>query len=123
MLCLLLSGGLRIGYALYVYECLLNAVAGAARYAARVDFDEPAHTFAGGVRNMAVYGSPAGGGSPLAPELIVDNIGVTWTKDVTGLPLTITVSIVNYAVHPVFQTLSWSGKPSVTVRYSGTYKS
>ena len=70
---------------------------------------------------MAVYGSPTSGGSPLAPELSVANVQVTWTNDATGLPLTITVSIINYTVHPVFQSLSWSGKPAVTVRFSGRY--
>jgi len=121
LLWLLLSGGFRYGYSVYAYESLLNAVAGAARYAARVDFDEPGHTFITGVKNMAVYGSPTGGGSPLAPELSAANVQVTWTSDATGLPLTIRVSIINYTVHPVFHSLSWSGKPSVTVRFSGRY--
>ena len=121
LLWLLLSAGFQYGYSIFAYESLLNAVAGAARYAARVDFDEPNHTFVAGVKNMAVYGSPTGGAAALAPELTVDNISVTWTVDATGLPLTITVSIVNYTVHPVFQSLSWSGKPSVTVRFAGRH--
>jgi hypothetical protein len=123
LLWLLLSGAFRFGYAIYAYESLLNAVAGAARYAARVDFDAPNHTFVGSVKNMAVYGSPTGGGSPLAPELSLANISVTWTQDSTGLPLTITVAVIDYAVHPVFQSVGWTGKPSITVRFSGRYVS
>jgi Flp pilus assembly protein TadG len=123
LLWLLLSGAFRVGYAIYAYESLLNAVAGAARYAARVEFDEPNHLFVSSVKNMAVYGSPTGGGTPLAPELGIGNITVTWTKDNTGLPLTITVAVTGYSVHPVFQTVAWTGKPSVTVHFSGRYVS
>ena len=121
LLWLLLSGGFQYGYSIFAYSSLLNAVAGAARYAARVDFDEPDHTFVSSVKNMAVYGSPTGSGTALAPELTVANISVTWTKDATGMPITITVSVVDYTAHPVFQSLSWSGKPSVTVRFAGRF--
>jgi len=119
LLWLLLYNGFRFGYSIYAYESLLNAVAGAARYAARTDYDA---TFATRVSNMAVYGTPAGGGSPLAPQLDPRNVSVVPTP-ATGVPLTITVSIINYPLKPGFQSLSWSGKPSVTVRYAGSYKS
>lgn len=118
----LLSGCFRFGYSIYVYESLVSAVAGAARYAARVDFDEPGHTFVNGVVNMAVYGSPAAGTVPLAPGLAPGNIAVTWTTDGKGLPLTITVSVTGYSVNALFQTFTWTGKPRVTVRYAGVYK-
>ena len=123
LLWLLLGGGFRIGYSIYLYQSLLNSVAGAARYAARVDFDEPNHTFAGAVRNMAVYGSPAGGTARLAPGLATQHISVTWTTDSKGVPLTITVAVTGYTANTIFQSFTWSGKPSVTVRYAGSYKS
>jgi Flp pilus assembly protein TadG len=123
LLWMLLSGCFRLGYSIYVYEAVLNAVAGAARYAARVDFDEPNHTFVTGVQNMAVYGNPAGGTSPLAPGLATGNISVTWAYDAKSVPVTITLSVTGYSVNAVFQTFTWSGKPSVTVRYAGSYKS
>src|SRR5262252_7975493 len=122
LLWLLLSGAFRVGYSIYVYQLLENAVAGAARYAARVDFDA-AHTFAGSVQKMAVYGSPSGGTVPLAPGLNTGNVSVTWTVDGKGVPLTITVAIANYSVNSIFRTFTWSGKPAMTVRYAGTYKS
>ncbi len=118
----LLGGAFRLGYSMYVYESLVSAVGGAARYAARVDFDSPDHAFAAKVKNMAVYGSPTAGTAALAPGLQPANVSVTWTADDSGYPLTITVSIVNYTIDAVFQTFTWSGKPSVTVRFAGMYK-
>ena len=123
LLWLLLSGGFRLGYSIYAYQTLLNAVSGAARYAARVDFDEPNHAFIAAVKNMAVYGSPTGGGAPLAPGLTPSNITVTWTLDDKDVPATITVAITNYTVDAVFQSFTWSAKPCITVRYAGSYKS
>src|SRR5437879_5503021 len=81
LLWLLLSGCFRLGYSIYLYQSLLNSVAGAARYAARVDIDEPNHTFVAGVQKMAVYGNPAGGATALVPGLTTANISVTWTVD------------------------------------------
>ena len=123
LLWLLLSGCFRLGYSIYLYQSLVSSVAGAARYASRVDFDEPGHTFAASVRNMAVYGSPAGGTVPVVPALAASNISVTWTVDAQGVPMTITVKVVNYSVNAVFQSFTWSGKPAITVCYAGSYKS
>ncbi len=120
LLWLLLGGAFRFGYAMYVYESLVSAVAGAARFASRVDFDT-GHTFTTAVKNMAVYGSPTGGTAALAPGLTTANINVTWTTDATGLPLTMTVSVTNYTINAVFQTFTWTGKPSMTVRFAGRY--
>ena len=118
----LIAGSVRIGYSTYIYYSLVSGVAGAARYAARADFDVPDHRFAGAVANMAVYGSPTGLGSPLAPGLTPASISVTWTSDATGTPVTVTVSVKEFSVNAPFQTLAWKGKPSVTARYAGTYK-
>jgi Flp pilus assembly protein TadG len=123
LLWMLLGGCFKLGYSIYLYQSLLNAVAGAARYAARLDFDEPNHTFAASVKNMAAYGDPAGGAVPLAPGLTAAKIQVTWAYDAKGVPQSITVSVTNYSVNAVFQSFTWSGKPSVTVRYAGSYKS
>lgn len=118
----LLSGCFRIAYSAYVYAALVNAVDGAARYAARVPFDVPGHTFVGKVANVAAYGSPDGTGSALAPNMTRGNISVSWSTDTSGAPLTITVAVTGYSVNALFQTFTFSGKPSVTVRYAGTYK-
>lgn len=123
LLWVLLGGCFKLGYSIYLYQSLLNAVAGAARYAARVDFDEPNHSFIVSVKNMAVYGNPAGGGAPLSPGLDASHVSVTWTYDAKSVPATITVGVTGYAVNAVFQSFTWSGKPSVTVRYAGSFKS
>ena len=123
LLWLLLTGCFSLGYLIYRYETLVSSLAAAGRYAARVTFDEPAHTFLASVQNMAVYGSPAAGGAAVAPGLTTSNIRVTWTVDPKGVPLTITLQVVNYTVHAIFRSITWSGKPSVTVRFSGLYTS
>jgi Flp pilus assembly protein TadG len=123
LLWLLLAGGFRLGYAIYLYQSLESALAGAARYAARVDFDEPGHTFVAAVQNMAAYGAPAAAGTPLAPGLLPSNIAVTWTVDAKGVPVTLTLAVTGYSADAVFQTFTWSGKPRITVRYAGSYKS
>jgi Flp pilus assembly protein TadG len=123
LLWLLLSGGFRLGYSIYLYQSLEDALAGAARYAAHVDFDEPNHTFIAAVQNMAVYGSPAAGGSTLVPGLAPGNVSVTWATDGKGVPVTLTIAVTGYSANALFQTFTWSGKPRVTVRYAGSYKS
>jgi Flp pilus assembly protein TadG len=123
LLWMLLGGAFRLGYSALVYHSLVSAAAHAARYASRVDFDEPGHTFAAAVKNMAAYGSPSGGAAALAPGLTPSHVTVTWTQDAKGVPLAITVAIVGYSVNAVFQTFTWNGKPSVTVRYAGVFKS
>jgi len=118
----LLTGVFRIGYSIFLYQSLSSAIAGAARYAAHVDFDSPSHAFAARVRNVAVYGSPTGGTTPLAPSLAPGNIQVTWTSDSRGVPLTMTVSVMNYSASAIFQTFQANGNPSITVRFAGRYK-
>ncbi|MFB3828868.1 MAG: TadE/TadG family type IV pilus assembly protein [Bryobacteraceae bacterium] len=120
LLWLLLSGVFRLGYSMYLYHRLLGAVAEAARYASRVTFD-PGHTFVPAVRNMAVYGQPTTGTAPLAPGLAVQHIAVTWTTDASGMPLTITVAVSGYTADALFQTFTWDGKPSATVRFCGRW--
>jgi Flp pilus assembly protein TadG len=123
LLWLILGGVFRIGYSIYLYQSLMAAVSGAARYASRVDFDDPDHAFIPAVKNMAVYGSPAGGTLPLVPGLEPSQISVTWAVDLKGVPSTISVAVTGYRANALFQTFTWNGKPSVTVRYAGSYKS
>jgi Flp pilus assembly protein TadG len=123
LLWLMLSGGFRLGYSIYLYQSLEDALAGAARYAAHVDFDAANHTFLARVQNMAAYGSPVGGGATLVPGLAPANISVTWVTDAKGIPVTLTLAVTGYSANALFQTFTWSGKPRVTVRYAGSYKS
>lgn len=122
MLWTILSGVFQFGYAMYIYNSLECAVVGAGRYAARVDFDSPAHTFVTQVKNIAVYGNPSGTGTALAPGLTTAKVNVTWTVDSMGVPQTITVAISSYRVDAIFKSYIFTNKPRITVSYLGSYK-
>jgi Flp pilus assembly protein TadG len=119
----LFTGVFQFGYSMYVYNRLLAAVDQGARYASRVDFDSPNHTFVGKVQNMVVYGNPQGTGNKLLWLLNKSNVDVTWTADAAGLPKTITVSVKNFSVPVIFTTFNFNNKPRVTMKYTGLYKS
>lgn len=118
----LFTGVFQFGYSMYVYDSLATAVAGGARYASHVDFDDPGHNFVTQVKNMTVYGDPNGTGNPLAPGLTAGLVSVTWTTDTMGVPQTITVGISSYTAQAIFHNYTFTNKPQVTVRYIGSYK-
>ena len=78
-------------------------------------------------KNMVVYGNATGSGSPLLTGLTADNVEVTYAGPVSGVPETVTVTIVNYPHVPLFNlgallnnntlSLAVNVKPSVTMRY------
>ena len=120
----LFTGCFQFGYAYYVYNSLENAVRAAARFASLRTYDSasatPSAAFTAAVRNMAVYGNPAGGGQPLARGLAPGNIVLAVTMD-RNVPQRVTVSITNYSVDAVFRTLTFNGKPSATFPYLGRW--
>lgn len=118
----ILSGALEIGYSIYAYMTIAKTVTDGAIYASRAAFEEPGHAYAAAVRNMAVYGSPAGGQQQLAPALTTDNVTVSWIRDAAGVPRTVTVAISGYRINALFRTYMLAGRPSVTVSYMGVYR-
>jgi Flp pilus assembly protein TadG len=122
MLWVILGGVFQFGYTIYLYEGLANAVQNAAAFASRADFVVGTSTFSDQVKNMVVYGSPIAGSTPLVPNLTTAKVSVTWTSDSAGLPLTVTVRIVNYTVAAVFNTFTFTNKPLCTMRYAGRYQ-
>ncbi len=96
-----------------------NALADAARRAARYAVNQPASTPAGAqttgqnvgpsiaaIRNVGVYGDPAGGSQPLVNNLTTANLNVEYTGFGVG-DGTVAVTITNYQfqfVVPVFGT-------------------
>jgi Flp pilus assembly protein TadG len=118
----ILSGVFQFGYTIYLYESLANAVENAAAFASRADFVAGSSAFSDQVKNMAVYGSPAAGATPLVPNLTTAKVSVTWTADSAGVPRTVTVRIVNYGVAAIFRTFNFSNKPLCTMRYAGRYQ-
>ena len=90
------------GRALWVH----NALADAARRGARYAVVHPAADTAA-VKNVVVYGDPAGGTSPMVDNLTTDNVNVSYS----GFGLsegTATVSISNYSFQFVVPIVSTS---------------
>ena len=93
---------LEFGRALWVH----NALADAARRGARYAVVHPASDSAA-VKNVVVYGDPAGGSNPLVSNLTTSNVNVTYS----GFGLsegTATVSITNYQFQFVIPIVSTS---------------
>jgi Flp pilus assembly protein TadG len=120
---LMMTGGFQLVRGIYAYARLVEAVSRGARFAMRVDFDEPNHAFTASVANVVICGSTATCASPAVPGLTAANVRVTWTKDTAGTPSTITVAIQSFSYRILLRTFSWNGKPAVTVRYAGVFKS
>ena len=124
LITLLMSGTFQFGYSFYVYNKLANAVRAGARYASLRTYDSSSETPSAGfltaVRNVVVYGDPAGGSQPVAPGLTTDKVSLAVLMS-SGVPDTVTVNLNNYQLDAVFATLNWSGKPAATFRYQGRF--
>ncbi len=118
----ILSGALEIGYSTYTYMALSKAVTDGGIYASRAVFEEPGRAYISAVKNMVVYGSPTGGQQAVAPALAPDNVTVSWTRDAAGVPQTARVAISGYRINALFRSYTLAGRPSVTVRYMGVYR-
>ena len=94
-------GVIEFGRALWVHNALADAARRGARYASLHSANDIAN-----VKNVVVYGDPAGGAQPSIPNLTVDNVEVDYSN--FGLNKgTVSVSVTNYQfqfVVPVFGT-------------------
>ncbi len=119
-----LTGAFQFGYAFYVYNEMQTAVRAGARYGSWRTYNSatatPSSDYLAAVRNVVVYGNPAGGTQPVAPGLTVANVTVTMTFD-SGVPSRVTVGVDNYSTNAVFRMLRFRAKPKVTVPYTGTF--
>ena len=81
---------IEFGRALWVHNALADAARRGARYAVLHSANDIAD-----VKNVVVYGDPAGGDQPSVPNLTVDNVAVTYSD--FGLNKgTVSVSVTNY---------------------------
>ena len=118
-----LTGTFQFGYAFFVYNELQTAVREGARYAAFKTYDSgsstPSAAFTTSVQNAVVYGNPAGGTTPIVPNLTTNNVNltVTWTN---GMPTQMVVSIQNYTIDAFLRTFTIN-KPSASFNYVGVY--
>jgi Flp pilus assembly protein TadG len=115
-----ISGVFQYGYSMYIYNSLQAAVTGASMYAARATYDTRNSSFDTAVKNMAVYGNTGGLGAVLVPGLSTSKITVL-RSPASGVPTAITVKVDTLTVNALFRQFTFTGKPSVTVAFSGEY--
>jgi Flp pilus assembly protein TadG len=124
------AGTFQFGYTFYQYNLLKNAVMNGASYAAMRNYDSASNTpstaFSTAVKNVVVYGDPAGGTTPVAPNLSTSNVNLVPTlfNNATSNqpPIAITVSISGYTISAVFGSTTLTSKPSVTYPYQGIWE-
>lgn len=124
MLIVVFSFIFQFGYEFYRYNTLAETVNSAAFYAAMRPYDSPDSTPSSSlqtaVQNIAVYGNPAGGTTPVSPGLTTSNVQFTVTFN-GGVPTAMTVAITNYTLSAVFGSMTLTKKPSVTYPYMGVF--
>jgi Flp pilus assembly protein TadG len=111
LLATLLTGIFQVGYTLYTYENLVQAVRAGARYAAlgaRESAGDP--EFAKAVRNLVVYGDPkpAPQAKPVAPGFGPEHV------DLVLEPSAATVSLRGFTIDALFRKIPLNGRPLVT---------
>ena len=95
---------IEFGRALWVHNALADAARRAARYAVNQSASSPAGVKTSGknvgpsitaIRNVGVYGDPAGGTNPLVNNLTPENLDVQYTNFGVGVG-TVAVTVTNY---------------------------
>jgi Flp pilus assembly protein TadG len=118
------AGVFQFGFAFYVYNTLESAVRAGARYASLRTYDSatatPSSAYLTAVRNMVVYGNPAGGAQSVAPGLTPEKVTLTITMD-HNVPALVTVGITNYTISAVVQSFTLTSKPRATFPYMGRF--
>ena len=120
----LLSGMFEIGYGMYSYNRLQNAVRAGARYASLRSYDSttnsPTASFMTAVRNVVVYGNPEGGTTPIVSGLNSEHVQLNVAMNGT-MPSKMTVSVSGFTIRTVFANLPLNQKPKATFAYGGRY--
>jgi len=124
-------GAFQFGYTFYVYNLLCSQIRAAARYGSMRSF-YPANSskYQTAVQNVVIYGNPAGSGTGIEPGITAANVQVLLlgangnAASATNVPVTLTVrtSATNpYKVNAVFTTFTFTGKPYLTIPYTGQF--
>ena len=105
---------IEFGRAIWVHNALSDAARRGARYAVLHSANDAA-----GVRNVVVYGDPAGGSQPTVPNLSTANVSVTYSQ--FGLNTgTVSVSVTNYQFQFVIPIVGTTiSMPSYTTTLTG----
>lgn len=117
----------------YEYTTLAKAARVGGRFMASKSYKSASTDWQSAAKKLVVYGNTAGTGSPVLPGLELDNVdlifeGGTYDEGTnTGVPLTVTVQIIDYKHEPIFDlgkltkvkglSLNVDVKPSITMRY------
>jgi len=113
----------QFGYGFFIYSELEQSVRAGARYASLRTYNSatstPTSDFLTDVRNVVVYGDPAGGTTPVAPGLTTANVSVTVTF--TSVPTAINVAITGYKLPTYFGNQTLNGKPITSFPFVGTF--
>jgi Flp pilus assembly protein TadG len=122
-----MMGAFMYGHTFYTYNLLESSVANGARYGAfrtyRSDTAADIEKGKVAIRNMTVYGTPSPGDQavPLVKNLALANVEVNYIVNAKQIPLSVTVSVKNFAVKSVFNDFQLKDKPRVTLPYLGRY--
>jgi Flp pilus assembly protein TadG len=113
----------QFGYGFFIYSELEQSVRAGARYASLRTYNSatstPTSDFLTDVRNVVVYGDPAGGTTPVAPGLTTANVSVTVTF--TSVPTAMNVAITGYKLPTYFGNQTLNGKPTTSFPFVGTF--
>jgi hypothetical protein len=110
-----------------MYNQLVGAVRTGIRYASVAKISKNAadttlpSAYVTAVQNMVVYGSTTAGQQSAVPNLSANQVSVTGTYDVSGVPTSVTVGVSSYTVDTVFKTFTFTGKPTFTMPFMGEY--
>lgn len=118
----LFLGVWQFGYSFYVYGELEQAVRAGARYASLLSYD-PANVtgYQNAVKNVVVYGDPAGGTTPVAHGLLTSNVNVTVSFN-GAEPIGVTVAINGYQLPAaLYTTITLTDKPKTKFIFLGNW--
>lgn len=118
-----LLGTFQFGLAFYYYNELASAVRAGARYGSVRTYDSatstPSAAYVQAVRNVAVFGHPAGGTRPLVQGLTAEHVSVSMVMT-RGVPSHVRVRINNFPMNVILKTFTIS-KPEAVFPYLGNY--
>ncbi len=124
LLVALTLGTIQYGYSFFVYAELEQAVRAAARYASVRSYGSstttPDSAYLTAVRNVAVYGNPAGGTGPVVPGLTTDKVAVQVSFR-NAVPAAVAVTVNDYRMPQIVGSVALINKPSVQFAYLGIY--
>jgi Flp pilus assembly protein TadG len=122
VLLLILAGAFQFGYSFFLYNRLISTVHAGARYASLRTYDSatstPSSAFLTEVRNLVVYGDPAGGDTPVVPALRPEHVRITASMN-NSTPVSITVAITGFEADVVFTKFRFIERPSATFAFAG----